>query len=298
MKVSAIENPQPQQANCILASGFVELSEGATFYRFDGPESGKLIVLVHGATVGHWEFDLLVPLLSRAGYRILRYDLFGHGRSARPQGAYDIKRFVRQCQELIDALAIPDGVLWFAHSLGSAISAYVLSERPHLARQIILSAPMLNFSKDNPFRWFMRTPLLSPLFVRGLVMPYLHRRRQKNYHAIGQPYLAGLFAQEFSQPDTWKAMLGIERDGALGNQRQAYHVLAEQSQKVAILWGDADTVIPRQDIELICSLLPLARYQELPKLKHNMILEGAERVAEQILEEINSETGELSVKND
>lgn len=39
-------------------------------YWITGPESGTLVVLVHGTTLDHHTFDLQVPALVEAGYRI------------------------------------------------------------------------------------------------------------------------------------------------------------------------------------------------------------------------------------
>lgn len=270
-------------SNPMLRSGLISLGEGETYYRFDGPESGQLVLMVHGATVAHWEFDMLVPHLVKAGYQTLRYDLYGHGQSARPKGPYNPKRFITQCEELLDAFSVPNGIVWFAHSMGAAISAAVLSRRPQLAQHIVLSAPMLNFSKTNPVRWFMRAPGLSPLFVRSVVMPYLHRRRHRKYHAIGHPQLATCFAEQFRRPNTWRAILGLERDGSLGDQSEAYRALGAFADKVTLLCGDADSVIPHDDIQQVFNLLPGARLHRLTGLKHNMALASAPLIASLVL---------------
>ena len=33
------------------------LKQGATFSLLEGPETGRLLLMIHGATVPHWEFD-------------------------------------------------------------------------------------------------------------------------------------------------------------------------------------------------------------------------------------------------
>ena len=42
------------------------LKQGATFSLLEGPETGRLLLMIHGATVPHWEFDRLVPHLHKA----------------------------------------------------------------------------------------------------------------------------------------------------------------------------------------------------------------------------------------
>ncbi len=268
--------------------GFIALSDGNTFYQLDGPEQGPTLVIVHGATVGLWEFDRITPYLAAAGYRVLRYDLFGHGNSALPDCRYDLSLFIRQCCELMEALAVPDQSCWLAHSMGAAITAGVLSIHPGWSRHTVMTAPMLNFSRSNPFRPILRIPGLNRLFMRFIGMPYLLHRRKTRYQAIGQPRLAQLYAEQFGQRYRWRAMLGIEQDGALDDQSAHYRALEKYGGNLTVLWGTEDKVIPQSDIDQIRSLMPEHNYVVMPKLQHNMVLAAPEQVAKVVLKEFST----------
>ena len=82
--------------------GIAAVTDGHCHYWEDGPEDGPCILLIHGATVPAWEFDRLVPFLTREGYRVLRVDLFGHGGSDRPRTRYDYDLFARQIIDFLD----------------------------------------------------------------------------------------------------------------------------------------------------------------------------------------------------
>lgn len=47
-------------------------------YWIAGPLTGPLIVFVHGATLDHRSFDVQLPPLVEAGYRVLTLDLRTH----------------------------------------------------------------------------------------------------------------------------------------------------------------------------------------------------------------------------
>jgi pimeloyl-ACP methyl ester carboxylesterase len=58
---------------------FVDVPGGRLFAVGEGV--GPPLVLIHAAIVDHTSWDAMVPLLGAAGYRVIRYDLRGFGRS-------------------------------------------------------------------------------------------------------------------------------------------------------------------------------------------------------------------------
>ena len=75
-------------------------------YQFDGPESGEVIMLSNSlaSELTMWKFQ--APLLSEAGYRVLRYDCRGHGQSATPPGPYSIGMLTLDALKLMDFLGL------------------------------------------------------------------------------------------------------------------------------------------------------------------------------------------------
>jgi pimeloyl-ACP methyl ester carboxylesterase len=96
------------------ASGgqYVTLSEGVTHYELAGATGETTVVLVHGFSVPSFIWDPTFEALKQAGFRVLRYDLFGRGLSDRPRGRYDLERFVRQLAELLRALQLSSVCRW------------------------------------------------------------------------------------------------------------------------------------------------------------------------------------------
>ncbi len=67
---------------------FIELPSGVVHYELAGPEDGEMVVLVHGFSVPAYIWDPTFEFLVSAGYRVLRFDLYGRGHSDRPDGEY------------------------------------------------------------------------------------------------------------------------------------------------------------------------------------------------------------------
>jgi len=107
-------------------STVADLSNGKTHYQLEGPENGDLVFLIHGGREPAWTWDEVVPHLHGAGYRTLRYDMFGRGYSDRPwDGLYDQAFFERQATELLEALDITQPIHIVGYSFGAAIAARV-----------------------------------------------------------------------------------------------------------------------------------------------------------------------------
>lgn len=75
-------------------------------YRFDGPEGGDIVMFSNSLASDLAMWDLQVPFLNEAGYRVLRYDSRGHGRSAAPPGPYSIDMLASDAVGLADVLGL------------------------------------------------------------------------------------------------------------------------------------------------------------------------------------------------
>src|SRR5512143_2235215 len=89
----------------------VELTEGLlkregfnVHYWLGGKANAPLVVFTHGATIDHHEWDATLPLVLDAGFRILAWDVRGHGRS-RP-AAFDMSAALEDLRALLDSLAV------------------------------------------------------------------------------------------------------------------------------------------------------------------------------------------------
>lgn len=88
--------------------------------RYELAGEGPDLVLVHGLGLSHAMWQWQVPRLADR-YRVLTYDLLGHGASARPGGVYSMTGFVEQLHHLVDELGIHSFAL-AGFSLGGMIA--------------------------------------------------------------------------------------------------------------------------------------------------------------------------------
>lgn len=98
----------------------------------EGPD----LVMVHGLTgnLAVWHLHI-VPALSER-YRILTYDLRGHGHSDTPPSGYTPDDMAEDLLELLDALEI-ERPLIAGHSYGADIALYHALRQPRRVREVI-----------------------------------------------------------------------------------------------------------------------------------------------------------------
>ena len=106
-------------------TGSLEVPGGSIYYEDAG--DGPVVTLIHEGLWDSRTWDPQVPALRDAGYRVVRYDVRGYGRSSRPTG--EPYSHVRDLIALLDALDIAQAVL-VGCSMGGAIAIDVTLEHP------------------------------------------------------------------------------------------------------------------------------------------------------------------------
>src|SRR5215212_9593174 len=107
--------------------------------RFKLSGVGSPIVLVHGVGTRLEDMDLLSERLE-SDFRVLRYDLRGHGESEKVPGPYTLEDFSDDLVELLDALQW-ERAHCFGFSLGGLIvQRFALDHADRLMRLGLISA--------------------------------------------------------------------------------------------------------------------------------------------------------------
>lgn len=102
---------------------------------------GPVVVLLHGFPETHRSWDLQVPALVNAGFRVITPDLRGFGSTDRPCLGYELQNLGRDILALINTVA-KGPVSLVGHDWGGAVAWHVASHHPDkLDRLVILNCP-------------------------------------------------------------------------------------------------------------------------------------------------------------
>lgn len=97
----------------------------------DGPRDAPALLLIHGTAASARSWDPMVPLLTGA-HRVIRIDLLGCGRSAKPEGAsYAVPDQARRVGAVLDRLGV-EHVSVVGHSSGGVFATALAEQRPDL----------------------------------------------------------------------------------------------------------------------------------------------------------------------
>lgn len=112
-----------------------------TTYSMTGPADAPVVVLVHGLGLNQQVWQWLEPALS-GRFRVVNYDLLGHGASARPAGQPNLRDLSDQLAQLLDFLGFARAAIVgfslggmvarrFAQDFPARVSALVMLHSPH-----------------------------------------------------------------------------------------------------------------------------------------------------------------------
>ena len=111
-------------------------SAHGTAYDLAGPETAPVVTLVHGIGVKRQLWDGFVARLSRR-YRVLSYDLLGHGESNRAAETLSLQLFASQLKQLLDELGIGQTTV-IGFSMGGMINRRFAIDFPSRARGLVI----------------------------------------------------------------------------------------------------------------------------------------------------------------
>ncbi len=115
-------------------------STNGTSYNLAGKPSNPTIVLVHGLGVNRQMWQDYISVLSHR-YRVLTYDLYGHGETRRVPSKISLSLFSKQLDDLLHELRI-DKCVVIGFSLGGMINRRFGMDFPHrVSALVVLNSP-------------------------------------------------------------------------------------------------------------------------------------------------------------
>jgi pimeloyl-ACP methyl ester carboxylesterase len=264
---------------------YVKLPQGTTHYELSGPEDGQVVVLLHGATIPMYAWDAQVKPLTDAGYRVLRYDMYGRGYSDRPDGDYSQAFYRKQLADLLDALKVKQPVDLVGLSMGGGLAMDFTANYPDRVKDVALVAPMINSIKNDTNFNLMRIPVVGEFLTRlvatGVMSDRAAQLMQKSPKAAEY---TKMFRDQTRFKGFEKASLAAARSDAWADYTADYQAVGKQARDILLIWGTADSDITPQMVQAIQKALPNVQFKQIEGAGHDPQVDVPDQVNGLILD--------------
>lgn len=232
-------------------------------YDLLGEKEHPAVILVHALMADGSFWSDQVPPLLKAGYRVLRVDLPGHGGSGVRPGPWTMVDLADDIALLLDQLRITR-VHFAGISFGGMLGQTLVLRHPERVASLFLSDTTCAAPSTARDMWAARTTLVTEA---GSVAP------------LADPTMDRVLTPAFklSHPETWAALhstiIGVQPAGLVqcAQALQDFNVvdqLPDIRVPTLVACGDGDVATPPIEAQRIAALIPGARYQEIPRALH------------------------------
>jgi pimeloyl-ACP methyl ester carboxylesterase len=120
---------------------------------YEDKGAGQPVVLIHGWPLSGRSWEMQVPALIAAGYRVVTYDRRGFGWSSQPWSGYDYGTFAADLHALMEHLDLRNATLVGFSMGGGEVARYIGTRGTGRVARVVFAAavpPYLYKSDDNP----------------------------------------------------------------------------------------------------------------------------------------------------
>lgn len=250
---------------------------GNVNYSLLGPTNGEVVICFHGLNGSRTMFQDLENFLAARNYRVLSFDLFGHGLSnaprvdmcssccqssssssfcGGPRARYDMDFFVQQTEELLELLglnSLPLNLIGF--SLGGSIAVAYARKHPSKVLRLVAMSPA-GFIPTVPTLYYFLKALsccLIPAAPHLLCKCFYKKERftrsfQKNNQDVPEEVALTLWSrfvwQLYVKRGTASASLAIMNRVPWFNMEPLFKEVGRHQRPVLLIWGSSDVLNP------------------------------------------------------
>jgi non-heme chloroperoxidase len=229
-------------------------------YAEQGDPTGETIIFLHAYVDSWFSYSRVLPLLSPE-YHAFVPDQRGHGDSDKPECCYAADDYAADVDAFMDAVRIEEATL-VGDSSGGLIAQRVALSYPHrVSRLVLIGSPTTLVNNENVMElgkeMLAQEDPISPEFVREFVLGTIH-------HPVPEEFLTGAVSESLKVPArVWRdyyegVVLTVDDTARLG----------EIDAPTLILWGEQDTLLPREEQEWRAAAIPDATLKVYPETGH------------------------------
>ena len=243
------------------------------FYELSGNLQGEILVFGNslGSNLHMW--DKVLPWFE-SRYRVVRFDMRGHGRSSVPKGPCSIEELGCDVLRLLDSIGI-EAMNFCGLSLGGMVAMWLGIHAPQRVRRLVMANAGARIG--TPEMWDERVATVARSGMEGLAATTLTRWFTAGYrveHADEMEMIRTMISS--TNPEGYSACCGALRDTDLTREMQNI------SAPCLVVSGKYDPATPPSDGRAIHQQMRNSKYVEL-EASHLSAWERAEEFGSEVV---------------
>ncbi|WP_397543221.1 alpha/beta fold hydrolase [Roseovarius salis] len=238
---------------------------------------GAPVVLIHGvgANLGSWD---AVTAELEDSFKIIRPDLRGHGKSAPIEGSYSVEKFAADIIAVMDAAGVKRAHL-VGFSLGGLIAQKLATDYANRFDRIVILSAVAGRTEEEQAKVVARLDMI----------------REGGMDAVTGAAAERWFTEDFARrhPEIIEKRIAELKSVHLDSYLEAYRVfgttelidtLHRIERPVLVMTGEFDQGSNTRMAQDMHKLIPGSELIILPDLKHSVLVEASDVVAEHVRE--------------
>ena len=238
-----------------------------------GAPTAPTVVLIHGFASSLDTWTTVMPVLEKAGYRVIAMDLKGFGWTDRPEGDYSPEAEAKLVHGLLDQRGVSGKTAIVGHSWGSSVALMAAIQKPErISRIALYDAWVYDEQLPTFFHWAKADGVGEVLFD----LWYTERPDDKMSNAFyDKRFVTEKFVEEveaaLERPGTVAAALAAVRGQHYDLVQAKYRTIDKPA---LLLWGRDDEVTTLQYGERLSHELKQAKLVVYPQCGHFPMIEA------------------------
>ena len=237
----------------------------------DGPDEGPVLVLSHTLATSRAMWRRQIPHLARR-YRVVSYDMRGHGESAAPDYPYSLEMLSEDVIGVLDSLGVDRPAIFLGISIGGMIGQALALRHPARFRAFILASTSSRMPPEGQAMLDQRIEAVRKDGLEGQVQGTLERWLSPEFRA--------------REPETTKWVADMIRAtpaaGFIGCGRAVQKLdytdqLSQVAAPTLIIAGEKDPGAPVAAAQAMHERIKGSRLEIMPDCQHQTPIEAPDR---------------------
>lgn len=249
--------------------------------------NGAPVILIHGVGLDGTIWDQQAEVLSK-NYRVICYDMIGHGQSACPPGPYTLAQFVKQLDDLFVDLNLQKAhVVGF--SMGGLVAQGFAAQYPDKVATLTIISSVAKRNEEQRKGVLNRVKEVEEHGHRATIEAAIQRWFSPAYMSLHAEVIEHIRRRlETNHPDAYLAAYRVFATSDEELYDQLPHIVCPTQ----IITGELDRGSTPEMARLMAERIPQAEVIVFPKIRHMLPIEAAEPLNQILISALDQYEGE------